>query len=130
MPEILKKLRSRYGVYAVLGNHEYIGGNNELAVEYLQQAGINVLVDECLKINDQFYVVGRDDRMAGRMFGKSRIELSSLIDGIDKSLPIILLDHQPVNLEEGQRNGIDLQLSGHTHNGQFFPNTLISKLCI
>jgi predicted MPP superfamily phosphohydrolase len=128
MPEILKKLRSRYGVYAVLGNHEYIGGKNELAVEHLQQAGINVLVDECLKINDQFYVVGRDDRMASRMFGKSRIGLSNLIDGIDKSLPIILLDHQPVDLEEGQRNGIDLQLSGHTHNGQFFPNTLISRL--
>lgn len=128
MPEILKKLKSRYGVYAVLGNHEYIGGKNELAVEHLQQAGINVLVDRCIKINDQFYVVGRDDRIASRMFGKSRTELSNLIEGIDKSLPIILLDHQPVALEEGQRNGIDLQLSGHTHNGQFFPNTLISRL--
>jgi predicted MPP superfamily phosphohydrolase len=127
MPEILKKLRSRYGVYAVLGNHEYIGGNSELAIEYLQQAGINVLVDQCMKINNQFYIIGRDDRMAGRMFGKARLELSSLIEEIDNNLPIILLDHQPVNLEEGQRNGIDLQLSGHTHNGQFFPNNLIAK---
>ncbi|HWQ47475.1 MAG TPA: metallophosphoesterase [Methanosarcina sp.] len=127
MPEILKKLRSKYGVYAVLGNHEYISGNSELAVEYLQQAGISVLVDECTKINNQFYIIGRDDRMAGRMFGKSRLELSSLIEEIDNNLPIILLDHQPINLEEGQRNGIDLQLSGHTHNGQFFPNNLIAK---
>lgn len=127
MPEILKKLRSKYGVYAVLGNHEYISGNSELAVEYLQQAGISVLVDECIKINNQFYIIGRDDRMAGRMFGKSRLELSSLIEEIDNNLPIILLDHQPINLEEGQRNGIDLQLSGHTHNGQFFPNNLIAK---
>lgn len=61
------------------------------------------------------------------MFGKARLELSSLIEEIDNNLPIILLDHQPVNLEEGQRNGIDLQLSGHTHNGQFFPNNLIAK---
>ncbi|PAV10643.1 metallophosphoesterase [Methanosarcina spelaei] len=127
MPEILKKLRSRYGVYAVLGNHEYIGGNSELAIEYLQQAGINVLVDQCMKINNQFYIIGRDDRTAGRMFGKARLELSSLIEEIDNNLPIILLDHQPVNLEEGQRNGVDLQLSGHTHNGQFFPNNLIAK---
>jgi predicted MPP superfamily phosphohydrolase len=52
MPEILKKLKSRYGVYAVLGNHEYISGNSELAVESLQQTGINVLVDECIKINN------------------------------------------------------------------------------
>lgn len=127
MPEILKKLRSRYGVYAVLGNHEYISGNSELAIEYLRQAGINVLVDECMKINNQFYIIGRDDRTVGRMFGKARLELSSLIEEIDNNLPIILLDHQPVNLEEGQRNGIDLQLSGHTHNGQFFPNNLIAK---
>lgn len=127
MPEILKKLQSKYGVYAVLGNHEYIGGNSEMAVEYLQQAGINVLVDKCIKVNNQFYVAGRDDRIAGNMTGKTRLELSRLVDSIDHSLPIILLDHQPVNLEEGKLNGIDLQLSGHTHNGQFFPNTLISR---
>jgi uncharacterized protein len=127
MPEVLKKLRSKYGVYAVLGNHEYIGGNSKLAVEYLQQAGVNVLVDEYLKVNNLFYVVGRDDRMASNMTGKQRMELSKLVDDIDPTLPIILLDHQPINLEEGQRNGIDLQLSGHTHNGQFFPNNLIAK---
>lgn len=127
MPEILKKLRSRYGVYAVLGNHEYIGGNSELAVECLQQAGINVLVDRCIKIGNQFYIAGRDDRMAGRINGKQRLELSRLIEGINHGLPIILLDHQPINLEESKLNGIDLQLSGHTHGGQFFPNTLISK---
>jgi len=127
MPAILKKLQSRYGVYAVLGNHEHIGGNSKLAIEYLQQAGVTVLVDECIKINNQFYIAGRDDRMAGRMTGNPRLELSRILDGIDRSLPIILLDHQPVNLEEGQRNGIDLQLSGHTHNGQFFPNNLISR---
>ncbi len=127
MPETLKKLRSRYGIYAVLGNHEYIGGNSELAVEYLQQAGVCVLVDEYIKVNNRFYIAGRDDRMAGRINGKPRLELSRLLDGVDRNLPIILLDHQPINLEEGQRNGIDLQLSGHTHNGQFFPNNLISK---
>jgi predicted MPP superfamily phosphohydrolase len=127
MPEILKKLKAGYGVYAVLGNHEYISGNSELAIESLQQAGIKVLVDECIKVNNQFYLIGRDDRMAGRMYGKSRLELSRLIEKIDNNLPIILLDHQPINLEEGQRNGIDLQLSGHTHNGQFFPNNLIAR---
>lgn len=127
MPEILEKLQPKYGVYAVLGNHEYIGGNCKLAIEYLKQAGVNVLVDECIKVNNQFYVVGRDDRMAGSIAGKPRIELSRLLEGIDHNFPIILLDHQPVKLEEGQLNGIDLQLSGHTHAGQFFPNTLISR---
>jgi predicted MPP superfamily phosphohydrolase len=129
MPEVLKELQSKYGVYAVLGNHEYIGGNSELAVKYLQEAGINVLVDKCIKVNDQYYIIGRDDRMAEYMTGKPRLELSRLVSDLDHKLPIILLDHQPNNLEEGQRNKIDLQLSGHTHNGQFFPNNLISR-CI
>lgn len=127
MPEIIRKLKSRFGVYAVLGNHEYIGGNSELATEYLRQAGVIVLIDDYIKVNNQFYIVGRNERMAGYMTGKQRQELSRLMDGIDHSLPIILLDHQPHKLEEGQRNGIDLQLSGHTHNGQFFPNTLFAK---
>lgn len=127
MPDSLKKLRSKYGVYAVLGNHEYISCNSELAIGSLKQANVNVLVDEYAKVNDQFYVVGRDDRMARNITGKTRMELSKLMDGIDKNYPIILLDHQPNNLEDGQRNGVDLQLSGHTHNGQFFPNNLISK---
>jgi len=65
--------------------------------------------------------------MAGSMTGKPRTELSRLLEGIDHNFPIILLDNQPVNLEEGQHSGIDLQLSGHTHAGQFFPNTLISR---
>lgn len=127
MPETLKKLQPEYGVYAVLGNHEYIGGRSKLAIEYLRQAGVNVLVDECVKVKNQFYIVGRDDRMAARMAGKTRIELSGLLEGIDHNFPIILLDHQPINLGEGQQNGVDLQLSGHTHAGQFFPNTLISR---
>jgi uncharacterized protein len=127
MPEVIGKLRSKFGVYAVLGNHEYIGGNNELAADYLRQADVTVLIDEYVKINNQFYVVGRDERMASYITGKKRLDLSKLMDGIDHSLPIILLDHQPHNLEEGRRNGIDLQLSGHTHNGQFFPNNLFAK---
>lgn len=64
-----------------------------------------------MKVNNQFYIVGRDDRMAAHMAGKTRIELSELLKDIDRNLPIILLDHQPVSLGEGQQNGVDLQLS-------------------
>ncbi len=127
MPEALGKLRSTYGVYAVMGNHEYLGGNGLLAAEYLQQAGVKVLRDSYLKVNNQFYVVGRDDRMLDRMSGKGRLELSEVMRGVDQTLPIFLLDHQPYNLAEGQQNGVDLQLSGHTHHGQFFPNNLVTE---
>lgn len=127
MPQVLAKLQSSYGVFAVLGNHEYIGGNSQLAIEYLQQAGVTVLVDQVVKVNNQFYVAGRNDRMAVNIHGTQRLDLSGLMAGIDHELPVILLDHQPYKLEEGQCNGVDLQLSGHTHNGQFFPNNLITR---
>ncbi len=126
MPEGLSKLRTRFGVYAVLGNHEYLGGNSELAVEHLRQAGVKVLRDEYIKVNEQFYVVGRDDPMVGRVTGKNRLNLPRIMDGVDRSLPVIMLDHEPFHLEEGQQNGVDLQLSGHTHHGQFFPNNLLT----
>lgn len=127
MPEALRQLSARYGVYAVLGNHEYLGGNGELAVKYLQEAGVKVLRDEYILVNGQFYVVGRDDRMVDRLHGKGRLALPEIMKGLEQSRPIVLLDHQPFNLSEAQEAGVDLQLSGHTHHGQFFPNNLVTE---
>jgi hypothetical protein len=56
-----------------------------------------------------------------------RQELSSIMVGINHNLPIILMDHQPYELEEARIAGVDLQLSGHTHRGQIFPINLITK---
>jgi predicted MPP superfamily phosphohydrolase len=127
MSEGLKKLNPQYGVFAVLGNHEYLGSDSLLAIQCLQQSGINVLRDEYQLINNQFYLVGRDDPTSAKITGKQRLELSVIMQGIDTNLPVILLDHQPLKLADGQMNGVDLQLSGHTHNGQFFPNNYITK---
>ncbi|GMB02007.1 hypothetical protein PIPA1_48070 [Pelosinus sp. IPA-1] len=125
MSVTLGKLHAPYGVFAVLGNHEYLGGESDLAAEHIGKSNIKLLRDEYLMINKQFYVVGRDDRSAKKANGKGRFPLYRVMQGIDHELPIILLDHQPYKLEEGQRNRVDLQLSGHTHHGQFFPNNLI-----
>jgi len=92
----------------------------------LNRSGIQVLRDEYTIIANSFYVVGRDDLISKRLGGKERANLSELLEGIDKSLPIILLDHQPQKLTEPHIEGVDLQLSGHTHKGQFFPNNLIT----
>lgn len=126
MAESLAQLKARYGVYAVLGNHEYLGGNGPMAVTYLQKAGMQVLRDQYTLVNNQFYIVGRDDRSVLRLTGYDRLPLSEVMQGVDRSLPVILLDHQPYNLEQGQQCGADLQLSGHTHHGQFFPNNLMT----
>jgi predicted MPP superfamily phosphohydrolase len=127
MSEGLRKLNPQYGVFAVLGNHEYLGSDSQLATEHLQQSGINVLRDEYQLVNNQFYIVGRDDLASVKITGQQRLELSAVMQGIDTNLPIILLDHQPFKLTEGQLNGVDLQLSGHTHHGQFFPNNYITS---
>lgn len=126
MADTLRKLQPKLGTYAVLGNHEYIGGHAEEAVRYLEKAGIQVLRDRYVQVAGGFYVVGRDDR-SGHMGSTKRKDLSVLLAGIDRSLPVILLDHQPVNLAEPASQGVDLQFSGHTHRGQLFPNHLITE---
>ena len=126
--EELIQLKSKYGVYAITGNHEYIGGVED-AYKYLIAHGVNVLRDRYEKIDDSFYVVGREDRSIRQFAGRQRKELKDIMTGIDKSFPVIMMDHQPFGLNEAQENGIDLQLSGHTHNGQLWPlNFIIEKI--
>jgi predicted MPP superfamily phosphohydrolase len=112
--ETLTALTSRYGTYAVTGNHEFIGGADE-ACRYLEAHGIIMLRDRAVTIDHAFTIVGREDRSALR-FGGGRKGLSALLSGVDLSLPVIMMDHQPSDLDDAVRNGVDLQLSGHTHH--------------
>jgi uncharacterized protein len=126
--EELVRLKSKYGVYAITGNHEYIGGV-EAAVSYLTAHNVIELRDKFVKIDNSFYVIGRDDRSIRQFGGGKRKDLKELIGGIDTSLPLIMMDHQPFGLNEAFENGIDLQLSGHTHNGQLWPvNYIVEKI--
>ncbi len=124
--ETIRKIKSKFGVYAITGNHEYIGGA-EVACKYLIQHGITELRDNYIKIEDSIYIIGREDRSIKGFSGKQRKQLEDIMPDIDKNLPIILMDHQPVHLEEAEKNGIDLQLSGHTHHGQLWPFNFITK---
>lgn len=126
--EHLLRLKAKYGVYGITGNHEYIGGV-EPAVEYLKKHNINIIRDEAVKIDNSFYIIGREDISIKQFAGKNRTALSTIIKDINKSLPLILMDHQPFKLEDAQQNSIDLQLSGHTHNGQLWPfNYIVEKV--
>jgi len=125
MAESLKQIRSKYGVFACTGNHEYFSGV-EQTVSYIQQSNITVLQDSVVKIAGVLYLIGRKDLMVEK-FSSGRKSLKELVKGLDLNLPVILMDHQPFHLEEAEQNGIDLQLSGHTHHGQIFPFNLITK---
>ena len=126
--EELLQLKSKYGVYAITGNHEYIGGV-EKACKYLTDHGINVIRDSVVKIQDSFYIIGREDRSIRQFGGKQRKDLQTLLKGVDKSLPLIMMDHQPFGLKEAVENDIDFQISGHTHYGQLWPlNFIVEKI--
>jgi len=123
----LNQIKSKLGVYAITGNHEFIGGA-ESAVKYLREHGITVLRDTSMIIDQRFYLIGREDRDKPRFTGKKRMELAELIKQVDLSKPVILMDHQPFNLEKAKEQGIDLQISGHTHHGQLWPFNHITNL--
>ncbi|MFZ4059497.1 MAG: metallophosphoesterase [Ferruginibacter sp.] len=121
----LLKLKAPLGIYAITGNHEYIGGADS-AVKYLENHGIKMLRDTAFKINDSFYIAGRNDRDSKRFSGKERKALSNLLQGIDLTYPLIIMDHQPFNLQQVADAGVDFQLSGHTHHGQLWPFNYIT----
>lgn len=123
----LKNLKSKYGVFASNGNHEFISGI-EGAAPYLRENNIHLLEDSVYKVENSFYIVGRDDRSKSNFTNKPRKTLGEIISAIDQDIPLILLDHTPLNLEEAEENNIALQLSGHTHHGQMFPANLITNM--
>lgn len=122
----LKKISAPLGVYAVTGNHEYIGGA-EKAKKYLENHGVTMLNDTMIHIDNSFYLAGREDRTSIRFGNKKRKELDELLNGADLNKPVIMLDHQPFGLNEVAKSGADLQISGHTHHGQLWPLNYLTR---
>ncbi len=143
MGESFRGLKADLGVYAVPGNHEYISKEPEGIIRSLTEAGVKVLKDEVIMIENSFYLVGRNDvsqrRMESRLEKDQRISeaeaslikeksLKDILKGLNLDLPMILLDHQPSRIAEAAEAGVDLQLSGHTHAGQLFPLRWVTRL--
>jgi predicted MPP superfamily phosphohydrolase len=78
---------------------------------------MTLLIDSVAQIDDSFWIIGRDDKQ-GNSFRKS---LEELVIQTNPSQALFLLDHEPYDLSQAEKNGIDLQLSGHTHYGQLWP---------
>jgi len=114
----------QYGRYAITGNHEYIGDIRK-TVPYIESKGIRVLKDEVVTLSNGLQIIGRLDRSANQGSVSGRVSLDSLLAQTDPARPVILLDHQPSELSALAGTNVDLQLSGHTHNGQMWPLTYI-----
>ncbi|NMD09602.1 MAG: metallophosphoesterase, partial [Acidobacteria bacterium] len=119
-----RRLRSAYGVYGVLGNHDSFGGDRS---SFFEKAGLRMLRDEYVRIDASIYLAGRLDGRRRTADGGGRKSIDDLLAPVPGDLPIILLDHRPTDLENLGRSRADLQLSGHTHNAQVFPLNFIAR---
>ncbi|MCJ7485046.1 MAG: metallophosphoesterase, partial [Candidatus Aminicenantes bacterium] len=125
---VMRRIRAPLGVFAVPGNHEFYSGL-ERNLACIRACGIKVLEDEAVGVAGAFVLVGRRD-LSSLAPLEPRLPIRDILDkqGFDDRLSVILLDHQPAHLEEANRAGVDLQLSGHTHAGQLFPLDLINRM--
>ncbi len=119
----LADLTSRHGTYFVTGNHEYYSGVMAWVAE-LRRLNVNVLLNEhvVLRHNDGGLVIAGVTDHSGHHFDEShRSDPAGSIANAPANLVRILLAHQPRSAAEAQKAGFQLQLSGHTHGGQFWP---------
>ena len=121
MHEHLSALKAPLGVYATLGNHDYSG--NEVAIaKAIERAGIQVIDNKSVWLDDAVLLVGRSDATDPK-----RPAAADLMGDIQTDKPVLFLEHSPDALEEIKGLPVDLHLSGHTHGGQIFPLTLLLK---
>ncbi len=117
---LLRSIRTNYGVFGVLGNHEHYARQD--TGSFFSKAGITILRDSVVFFNNSFILAGRNDSHIN-----SRKSVDELMKSIPDSLPVILVDHRPTEINKVSKTHVDIQLSGHTHNGQLFPINLITK---
>ncbi len=125
----LSELRAPQGVYFVTGNHEYYSGADAWIAE-LRRLGIRVLRNERVSLGRgtaRLELAGIDDHSAARYGRGHGPDLAAAVAGRDPSVPLVLLAHQPRQVHEASRFGVDLQLSGHTHGGQIWPWHYLAK---
>jgi predicted MPP superfamily phosphohydrolase len=122
----LARLKSRQGIFAVTGNHEFYAGVDR-AVAIMKKAGITVLRNEKAGLPGGLQLLGIDDPTGSRRIGNPVPDFDKILSQLDPKKPSILLYHQPIQFEKVASSGIGLQLSGHTHGGQLYPIILISR---
>ena len=139
---ILSRIQSKYGTYAVYGNHDcdekILAGftfpsdrkkvSDPRMDEFLERAGIRLITEETLLIDDSFYLVGRADEERPGRGVDIRKTPQEIMEELDSSKPVIVMEHEPKFLQEAADAGFDLHLCGHTHDGQTFPSNLLCRL--
>jgi len=121
----LQRIQSRYGLLAVTGNHEYYAGAEKI-IRHGAEIGMRFLLNEKIVLPNGLVVCGLNDPTAARM-GGAKVSLADVLGDAGRTAPVVLLHHQPTIFPQAGDLGVDLMLSGHTHNGQLWPLARISK---
>ena len=142
--DLFKQIKSKYGMYAVLGNHDVeepiLCGftfndddiENKLAskemLDFIRKSGMVLLYDENVIINNSVNLYGRADQERPNLGNITRKESGDLFKEVDVSKPIMVLDHEPREYDELEKAGVDLMMAGHTHDGQLWPTKIATDI--
>lgn len=119
MADVIKQLKSTYGTYGILGNHEYYGKKIPEFIKEMENANVKILLDETIRIADAFILTGQEDKT-----NTDRKPLDDLQPSAN--LPWLVMNHTPDDLVTPAKLGVDFHVSGHTHKGQLWPNQYIT----
>ena len=125
LADMFREITPTYGKFAIMGNHEYYAGT-EKALEFIRDAGFTMLRDEAIT-SGPIILVGVDDRTGVQLKLRTAVPEQTLFAGLAREKFTLLLKHQP-DIDPFSLGLFDLQLSGHTHKGQLFPFTLLTRL--
>lgn len=138
----LNKIDSKYGKYATLGNHDieekiFVGFTfdwsdeakenakaDDRMIKFISDSGFELLYDSYELIEDSIYIYGRPDNHKINLGNNERKFAEDITLDLDLNKTVIVVDHEPGELEGLAKAGVDIDLSGHTHNGQIWPGTI------
>lgn len=142
--ELFNQIKSKYGMYAVLGNHDVeepiLCGftfndddlENKLAskemLDFIKKSGMVLLYDENVIINNSVNLYGRADQERPNLGNITRKESGDIFKEVDTTKPLFVLDHEPREYDELEKAGVDLMMAGHTHDGQLWPTKIATDI--
>lgn len=142
--DLFKQIKSKYGMYAVLGNHDVeepiLCGftfndddlENKLAskemLDFIKKSGMVLLYDENAIVNDSVNLYGRADQERPNLGNITRKESGDIFKEVDTTKPLFVLDHEPREYDELEKAGVDLMMAGHTHDGQLWPTKIATDI--
>lgn len=129
--QAIGRMESRYGAYYIYGNHDKQPYTNvrtytdEELEHAVKSSGVKILEDAYVEIGDDLILAGRGDAAWGAT--RDRASVEEILHGADRRKYRIMVDHQPIEAKENDRQEVDLLLSGHTHAGQIWPTGYLTE---